>query len=691
MNWVPAFVFLLLLSLSHFAVKAQVPDMDFGAVSPETFAPTVYPLDSSANAVYLFDHGEAKFDPDYYSHYSIVYERHARIRILNKNALGLATMNISAVHYKDYNAVIDDVQGATYNLQDGKVVVTKLDKNSIFKDKNGHFDIEKLAFPDVHEGSIIEYSYRMVYPGFGYIPEWQFQRNYPVLWSQYDVSIPVLFDYFVRNQGYKPFAIDTTLLSETSFAFSTPGYIGGRWSGNVLHRTWAVQDMPPLEKAEPYTTTLRNHVQEVQFQLSAVRYGGYTKTYRSIWTELTAELLKNDNFGSPLTDKNHFLDDELKKLAEAGHAPKSEGRKPDTRPRQGGANGPAGERPGENSREAAQRIFAYVRDQFTFTGQQGVFMSQPLKKTWEDRKGGVADLNLLLTAMYRRAGFEACPVILSTRAHGYAVEAFPLLNDYDYVVTRVRADGQYYLLDASRPTSGFGQLPELCYNGVAHTIEKEPESIPLPADSARENRTTLVYLSNDDDGSLSGTYVRKLGVFESMDMRAYLHRAKPEDFFENLRKSMAEYKQMGEHGFDSVGVPEEPLSWHYSMTYRFKQKTLYFYPIMHERMNASPLPNPERHYPVEMPYRIDNNYVMHMDIPKGYRVDQLPKSVIYRLEDSSGYFQYQLSTDGHSIEFLMRMQLKRAIYSVAEYQGLHDFFALLVQKEKEPIIFKKTD
>lgn len=663
MNWVPASTFLVILSLSDFLVKAQPgpPDMSFGAVSPEMFAPVVYPVDSSANAVYLLDHGDATFNVDYNSHYSTVYERHARIRILNKNGLGLATLSISAVHYKDYNAVIDDVEGATYNLQDGKVVVTKLDKHSIFKDKNGHFDIEKLAFPDVHEGSIIEYSYRLVYPGYGFIPEWQFQRGCPVLWSQYEVTIPMLFDYFVKNQGYRPFTIDTTLYFDDNIPFSALGYSGGRWSGHVLHRVWALQDMPSLEKAEPYTTTLRNHVQEVQFQLSTVLFNGYKKTYRSTWPELTAELLKNDNFGSPLTDKNHFMDDELKKLKD------------------------------NSSREAAQRIFAYVRDQFTATGQQSIFLSQPLKKTWEDHKGGVGDLNLLLTAMYRRAGFEACPVILSTRSHGYAVEAFPLLNDYDYVVTRVRADGQYYLLDASRPTSGFGQLPELCYNGMAHTIEKEPETIPLPADSAKESRTTQVYLANNDDGSLSGTYVRKLGVFESMDMRAYLRRAKPEDFFENLRKNMADYKQMDEHGFDSVGVPEEPLSWHYSMTYRFRQKTLYFYPIMHERMNASPLPNPERHYPVEMPYRVDNNYVLHMDIPKGYRVDQLPKSVTYRLEDGSGSYEYLISNDGSSIEFHMRMQLKRAIYSVAEYQGLHDFFALVVQKEKEPIIFKKTD
>src|ERR1700722_194298 len=193
----PGFILTVLLSFpGAIDISAQRPNMDFGAVLPEAFTPVAYDLDSSANAVYLFDHGEVSFDARYSNYgFSIVYERHARIRILNKNGLGLATMGISAVHRNNYNSFIDDVRGATYNLQDGKVVVTKLDKSNIFKDKNGFYNIEKAAFPDVREGSIIEYSYRIVYPGFSYIPDWEFQLSYPALWSEYDVTVPALYDY----------------------------------------------------------------------------------------------------------------------------------------------------------------------------------------------------------------------------------------------------------------------------------------------------------------------------------------------------------------------------------------------------------------------------------------------------------------------------------------------------------------
>jgi Domain of Unknown Function with PDB structure (DUF3858)/Domain of Unknown Function with PDB structure (DUF3857)/Transglutaminase-like superfamily len=660
----PGCVLILNLTFLDAAAQSGSPDMTFGAVLPEAFAPVVYDLDSNANAIYLFDHGEVSFDARYSTYgFSIVYERHARIRILNKNGLGLATMGLSTSHHKGYDAYIDDLRGATYNLQDGKVVVTKLDKSNIFKDKNGFYNIEKLAFPDVREGSIIEYSYRVVYPGFGYIPDWEFQQSYPVLWSEYEVTVPALYDYFVKTQGHRLFTVDTVLFSSASFAVNLSGFRPATWSGRTIHHIWALQDATAMEKKEPYTTTLRNHVQKVQFQLSALRYDGYEKDYMESWPKLTEQLLKNTMFGESLDDRNHWMDDELKKIVPAQ----------------------------DRSLPAAQKIFSYVRDQYSFTDQEGIYRSQTIRKTWDEKKGNVADLNLLLTAIYRHMGFEASPVILSTRSHGFPLEQFPLLNDYNYVVTRVQVEGRYYLLDASRPVDGFGQLPESCYNGMARAMDSSHDVIPIVPDSVTERRRTQVMLYNDSAGALSGDYSRVDGVFESMEMRNRMKREKPEDFFENLRKTMAEHKQMTEYGFDSLAIPEQPLGWHYSMTYRFAQKTIYFNPIMHERLNNNPLENPERHYPVEMPYHIDNSYILHMDVPKGYAIEQLPKSIRYLLQDGSGVFEYQVQSDGKSIDFQTRLQLKRSNYSIEEYPDLRSLYALIVQKEKEPIIFTKIN
>jgi hypothetical protein len=643
-------------------LRAQDPSEPYDAgVTAGTFAPVVYTIDSSAAAVILFDQGVINFNPASRGRsFSYFLEKHTRIRLLRKSAFGLASLTLSAYRRGPGSPTIENFKGATYNLEDGKVVTTKVDKSNIFKDQSGDFTLEKIAFPSVKEGSIIEYSFRIVYPGFQFIPPWIFQGSYPELWREYDITVPTLYDYAVRQQGYQKYAVDSAIYSDATFPTDFGGAFG-TWSGRTIRRIWALKDVPALDKPEPYTTTLRNHLSKIEFQLAGVHANGFDRTYRTTWNELGDELLKQDKFGGSLGGHNRWMDDGMKEVV-AGVA---------------------------DPRLKLRRLFAYVRDHFDCNGVEGLYMSQSLKKVWEDKKGNVADINLLLTAICRHEGMDAAPVILSSRQHGYAVRDYPLVSDYNYVITRVLLGDSVFLLDASKPYTGFGQLPELCYNGWARAIDSSYAEIPLFPDSVTETRLTTVRLVNTDSG-YTGTYNRTDGVFESMNVRNRLRKTTVDEYFESLRKTMADYKQMGEYGFDSLGVPEAPLSWHYRMKYDFTQGTIYFNPIFHERFNSSPFSSPVRHYPVEMPFCIHNDYVLDMDIPKGYRVDQLPKSKRVLMGDN-GMFEYLIKADDSTVHFRVQLTIKKTNFGVEEYAGIREFFSLIVAKEKEPIVLKKIN
>jgi hypothetical protein len=90
-----------------------------------------------------------------------------------------------------------------------------------------------------------------------------------------------------------------------------------------------------------------------------------------------------------------------------------------------------------------------------------------------------------------------------------------------------------------------------------------------------------------------------------------------------------------------------------------------------------------------MPFCINNVYVLNMEIPRGYRVDQLPRSQRVKLEDSSGIFEYLISADDSAIHFRMQLTIQETHYGPGEYQGIRDFFSHIVAKEKEPIVLKK--
>jgi len=115
---------------------------------------------------------------------------------------------------------------------------------------------------------------------------------------------------------------------------------------------------------------------------------------------------------------------------------------------------------------------------------------------------------------------------------------------------------------------------------------------------------------------------------------------------------------------------------------------LYFTPTIVDRITENPFKEAMRVYPVEMPYARDANYILTMDIPSGYLVEELPKSEKITLEDGS-YFEYLLSQDGDQVHFRTRLRLMKANYEPQEYELLRSFFATVVNKENEQIVFKR--
>jgi hypothetical protein len=88
--------------------------------------PTVYSVDSSANAIYLFDIGDSHYEGNNQGGLSVIFTRHARIRLINKNAFDdLATVEISVYKGDSFEDKLESFDAATYNIENGNVVATK--------------------------------------------------------------------------------------------------------------------------------------------------------------------------------------------------------------------------------------------------------------------------------------------------------------------------------------------------------------------------------------------------------------------------------------------------------------------------------------------------------------------------------------------------------------------------------------
>jgi hypothetical protein len=643
------------------------PYQKFGKITVEDLQRKVYPIDSGAHAVVLSDIGEAEIVGNNKGSFSIKFTRHRVVHILDKNGYEEAEMRIRLYTRNGAEEKLDGVKAITYNLENGKIVETKLNKSEIFKEKESeHWVARKFTMPAVREGSIIEIEYDVTSDFVDILDSWIFQGNAPVLWSEYKLSVPQFFTYSFLSHGYHPMAINEKSNRMENFTVRDTRTAGASetesFSSGVTDHRWVMTNLAAM-RHENFASALKNHLSSIDFQLISVNPPLRPQNFRGTWTQLTNELLESERFGKNLQTNNMWLSDEVKPLVSSV----------------------------SDDVEKAKKLFTYVRDNFSCDKTETIYLSQSLKNVYKSRKGSIADLNLLLAAMLNVANIKAEPVLLSTTDHGYVMDGAPMITAFNYVVTKATIGDKEIFLDAAHPRLGFAKLLPECYNGNARVVNQEATPLRLNADEIRDVKVTSLLLFNSDKGGLAGSVNQNVGYYESLDVRDDVHEKGIENFFRDVQKKMGNEVKIVSPRIDSLRKYDEPVSIHYEIELpSYTEDILYFNPMFGEGYSSNPFTAAQRYYPVEMPYTADETFNLTLEVPNGYVVDELPKQIIAKLdENGSAYFEYRISQSGSTISLRSRVKIDKTLFLPDEYENLREFFNLIVGKQKEQIVFKK--
>ncbi len=665
-NLIIYYLFLTIITAETYAQENN--KIKFGDISEKDFAPKIYSLDSNANAVVIADIGSSKIEGNNKGWFSLVFKHYKRVHILNKNGYDAANVSLSFYTNGTAEEQLERLKAVTYNLENGKVVETKLDaKASVFKDKvSKNWLVKKFTFPNVKEGSIIEFEYTKTSDFLQNLEPWEFQGEYPRLWSEYNLALPDFFGYVFLTQGYKPYDINEKKVSRGSFRIiDSKGAAASEafsLDANVSDYHWVIKNVPTL-KEESYTSTINNHITKIEFQLSEYREPLLYRNIMGSWPKLGEELMKAEYFGEQLTKDNGWLKDIINPLIKGA----------------------------ANSTEKAQRIFTYIRDNYTCTDHSDVYLDQTLKNVVKTKNGSVSEINLLLVAMLRHEDIQADPVILSTRSHGYTYPIYPIMSKFNYVISKAVIDGKDYFLDASEPRIGFGKLPLRCYNGHARIINNAVDPVQLNTELVSEIKFSTIFIINDEKGNLVGSMQQTPGYYESLDLRDRIKEKGKEELQKDIKKAFGSDINISNFIIDSLDKYEIALGIKYDFDLvSEKEDIIYLNPMFGEGYKENPFKSAERVYPVEMPFTMDETFNLQLEVPQGYVVDELPKSIILKLnEEDEGSFEYLISQSGDNISFRSRIKLNRANFLPDEYEMLREFFSLVVKKQAEQIVFKK--
>ena len=163
------FIFCMLISLcfpmafSQQATTVIKPDLKYGKPSKEELSLETYAPDTTAVAVYLFHKGKSGFT--YNDKFELYTEHWVRIKILKPQGVSQADVAIPYYAPSDRDKEkdrISDLDGCSYNLENGKLVKTRLKRELVSDERlNTYHRVLKFSLPAVKVGTVIEYHYKI--------------------------------------------------------------------------------------------------------------------------------------------------------------------------------------------------------------------------------------------------------------------------------------------------------------------------------------------------------------------------------------------------------------------------------------------------------------------------------------------------------------------------------------------------
>jgi hypothetical protein len=649
---------LWLLSCFHLSQAQDViePKIKFGEFNLADIQMKSYDKDSTADAVVLYDYGQTTFDV----RSGAIYQRfvyHKRVKIFKKSALDLGTVSMQLVkggYEKDQ--FISDIKGYTYNLENGEVKKEKLTKESIFIEKPvGELQSVKITMPNVKEGSVFEYTYIIDTPfGVSWNPStWEFQGTNPVMWSIYEISIPSYFTYRMLMSGYLGLASNKT--EQVNIR------LGSHETNGVLQR-FVMKDAPAFRN-EAYITSPSDYVSKIDFELASIMWPSVLNRNFSLdYPSLNHTMLENQLFGGQLK-KTGFLEDVAKEIK-------------------------------NRYKDSTSRLKAaceYIQKNVKWNGGYNIY-SNSLKKVLEAHKGDAGDINLLLVALLREIGFDANPVILSTRKHGRIHEQYALMKKFNYVVAHIERNGKDLLIDATDEYLKLGMLPVRCLNGMGWLVHPSNGRFVKIIPTEKEVEFNSAILKIDEEGELKGTISKSYSGYGALNEKRNFKDKGHEKYLDEAKQENANWVIEKADYFNTDDL-EAPMRAQYEITlndYITKAvNMLYLNPMLSERKKENLLKATERLYPIDFAYPIEETFMATYEFPKSYSIVELPKNISLTLPEGAGKFTYAIAANENKITLTSRIQFRKAVYYAEEYSFLQEFFDKIVAKHQEQIVLKK--
>ncbi|MBP6977048.1 MAG: DUF3857 domain-containing protein [Lentimicrobiaceae bacterium] len=656
------------------SAHAQKDPVKYGKIEPGDLEMSFYDKDTSAHAVILADFGTSSFNYTDHSGFQLQFSRIIRIKFFHKEGFDYASAVIPLYHSGENKEKLIDLKGCTYNLVDGEIVKDKLTNDAIFTEEvSKTWDHVKFTMPNVREGSVVEYSYKIVSDFLFNLQSWQFQFEIPVRWSEYRVTVPEYFYYNKTMYGYEPLEINENNTTTEQFNYivrpdrAVSNANTSQESVQVLASYWrmAARDVPAF-KEEAFMLSDENYLTKIEFELASIKFPQQmAKSFTQTWESIDNMLNKEDQFGGQLTKKEFVKD-----LADAINAQYS------------------------SPQEKANAAYDLVKSTIAWNGKKDILASSNIRKAFNEKTGNVADVNLILIALLKGVGLEAYPVILSTRDHGIVHPSHPTVSKFNYLVAQVNINDQTFLMDATEKYSPIGLVPFRCLNFKGRIIKPEGSDWVAITPSHSHKQILLNELTMTPEGLLTGKQSLQADGYAALDLRKEIHAESTPEAYIDKRKEKDPDITIQSFEIENLDSLDSPITRSYMLDIDNQVTVagdmIYFNPMLTYGMDENPLKLEKRSYPVDLGHPIEESYILKFTVPEGFIIEEQPENAIINLPDNGGKFIYNVTFVGNMLQVMSKYTITQTLFTPDQYENIKEFFNQIVQKQNQQIVLKKT-
>ena len=621
-----------------------------------------FDIDRDAHAVILFKKGRSAFVTPH-----SFYEVSCAIKILSPEALGEATVTITESVYNK----IKKISAVVYNLEGGEVKKQQMEKADVVYEEiiDDNYAVAKFNIPNVKVGSIIYYKYTIERRNKLSLSSWNFQANYPCLYSEFELAIPAAVQYVSVERTDKPFSTVQSKSDLNDGQCEACTYLGSEGKNKL--RIWARRHIPAF-RSEPYVLDESNYLQGVQIYVQSYTPPGYAIPVNYTWKEFSKKILENQN--AHITEaysSGSFYKNKAREIANKDLP----------------------------LLDQARAIYHYVQQHYRYISYIPDVSDRNLRHYYNQETITPAISNYILTALLRSLDMNAELVMVADRGSEQLNALLPQYDNIRRQITSLYMEGKRYLLDPSDPYHGFGTLAPDYYNGFAYVLTKEGGyGIDLSPDSLQniDKISVTAKIDEQEPDQMHYSVMVSFGTIGSYQLRKQWstnENAAKEYIMEQVTAANGDLNQ---YEVSHLQDPDKALTIQYDYYMPLsKNNTQFLHPGIWQSFKKNPFTESSvRIHPVQLDNAQTTYFYFTLKLPENYEVQDFPQPYSMALDElnrMAAIFRSDYQQQSHTYKSQLIFSINTTTYPADYYDAIRTFYSNIIKENSKLIAIKKLN